>query len=409
MKSAVTRGIMRGMRQTDIPSLATRWTLDPDVDFLNHGSFGACPRAVLDAQAALRARMERQPVQFLVRDLWGLQDAARHAVADFVDAEPGGLAFVRNASQGISTVLRGLRLAAGDEVLLLDHAYPAVRNAALFVTRAVGARVVEAPVPFPGTTIEDLVAAVLGAVTDRTRLCILDHVTSPTGLVVPVEILVPALHARGVDVLVDGAHAPGQVDVSVRRLDPAWYVANLHKWVCAPKGAAFLWTRADRREGLHPATISHGYGMCSDEKSKYRLEFDWTGTDDPTPALSVAAALEAMGSMLPGGWPAVRAHNRALALRGRELLCAALGVPAPTTDDLVGAMAAVPLPPADEVCDAFHTSPLQMALAQQGFEVPVVSWPAAPHRLLRISAQLYNHEAQYARLATVLGRVLGRG
>ncbi len=384
------------------------WTLDPAVTFLNHGSFGACPRVVLEAQADWRARMEREPMQFMLRDRWALLDAAREAVAAFVDAPPEGLVFVRNASEGVNAVLRSVELAPDDELLVLDHAYGAVLNAARFVAARAGARVTRARLPWPRASVEGVVDAVLDAVTPRTRLCVLDHVTSPTGLVLPIERLVPALAERGVDTLVDGAHGPGQVEVSLRALQPAYYAANLHKWVCAPKGAAFLWVRPDRRAGLHPLTISHGHTMAEGRKARLHLEFDWTGTDDPTPWLCAPTALEVMGDLLPGGWPALRARNRAVALEARATLCAALGAVPPCEPAMVGAMAAVPLPddPAAEARDAFTPDPLQMALVARRIEVPIVPFPAAPERLVRVSAQLYNHARDYRRLARALTDLL---
>jgi isopenicillin-N epimerase len=258
-------------------------------------------------------------------------------------------------------------------------------------------------------TEDAVVACVLAAVTPRTRLAILDHVTSPTGLVLPVERLVTALAERGVDVLVDGAHALGQVPLALEALGAAYYTSNCHKWLCAPKGAAILWARADRREGLHPTSISHGYNWPTARRSRFRLEFDWTGTDDPTAALAVPAALTVVGGLLTGGWPAVMARNRGLALAGRARVAAALGVALPCPDSMIGALAALPLPPGppappgpppwrDPLADALHDA--------WGIEIPIVAWPAHPARLVRLSAQLYNAAADYDRLARALTSLL---
>lgn len=391
--------------------LSEHWLLDPAVTFLNHGSFGACPREVLAVQAEWRARMEREPVRFFLCDLPRLLDDARAVVAAFVGADPEGLAFIRNATAGVNAVLRSLRCSPGDELLVTDHAYPAVRNAVEYVAGRFGARVVVAPVPFPGTTADQVIESVRSRVTRNTRIAVIDHVTSQTGLVLPAARLVEALQADGVDVLLDGAHAPGMLPLAVDALGAAYYVANLHKWVCAPKGVGFLHVRADRRASLHPLSISHGHRFDAQEQSRYRLEFDWTGTDDPSPWLSVPAAIDTMAKLVPGGWPAIRKHNHDLAVLARRVLCDALGVPAPCPEDLLGAMAAVPIPPGDgrPPRTPLSIDPLQEALfAEHAIEVPVVTWPAPPARVLRISAQLYNTAAQYTRLADALVALLGR-
>jgi isopenicillin-N epimerase len=393
------------------------WTLDPQVDFLNHGSFGACPRSVLAVQQELRERLERRPVQFMVRELEPRLDASRTALGAFVGADPAGLAFVTNATSGVNTVLRSLRLAPGDELVVTDHAYQACRNALDRIATRAGARVAVARVPFPLDSPDRVVDAVLGCVTPRTRLALLEHVTSPTGLVCPLEEMVHELGRRGVDVLVDGAHAPGMVPVDLARLGAAYYTANCHKWICAPKGAAFLWVREDRRADLEPLVTSHGATARRTDRSRFHLEFDWVGTLDPTPYLCVPAAIDAVGGMVPGGWPEVRTRNRSLALEARRILCEALDVAPPAPDSMIGSLVAVPLPPGESRSDppsrsdviSAWTDPLQQPLVERyGIEVPVFSWPSHPARLVRVSAQLYNEPAQYERLARALVELLGR-
>jgi len=245
-----------------------RWALEPGCIFLNHGSFGATPRAVLEAQAALRAELEAQPVRFLARELLDRLDGVRETLGPFVGAAPEGLAFVTNATTGVNAVLRSLELGPGDELLTTDHAYPACRDALHYVAGRTGARVVAAPVPFPLQDEAQVVEAVLARMTPATRLALIDHVTSPTALVLPVAALVEALQARGVDVLVDGAHGPGMVPVDLDALGAAYYTANAHKWICAPKGAAFLWVREDRRDGVVPPVVSLG-GEMDWPRSRY--------------------------------------------------------------------------------------------------------------------------------------------
>jgi isopenicillin-N epimerase len=383
------------------PTAAAHWSLDPDVTFLNHGSYGACPRAVLERQAKLRARLEEQPVRFFLREAPSLLDDARVAMSQFVGAEAEDVAFVPNATTGVNAVLRSLPFAPGDELLCTDHGYNACTNALRYVAERTGARVVVAQVPFPLEGSWQVVEAVLAAATPRTRLALLDHVTSPTGLIFPIEELVRALAERGVDTLVDGAHAAGMVPLSVAKLGAAYYTGNWHKWVCAPKGAGFLWVRRDRQDAIHPTTISHGRNADRTDRSRFWLEFDWTGTADLTPYLCVPEAIRVLGSLVSGGWPSLMQHNRTLVLDGRQRLSTALGLERPPCpDDMIGSLATVPL--SDGPMPQGLIDPLQDALFARGIEVPVMSWPAAPRRVLRISAQLYNRPADYDALVTAL-------
>jgi len=399
---------MRAMTEAErSQSFSHLWSLDPGVVFLNHGSFGACPTEVLRFQADLRAEMEAEPVRFLSRELDDRLDAARGALGAFVGADPDDLAFVTNATGGVNAVLRSLTFAADDELLTTDHAYNACRNALTYVAQRTGARVVVVTLPFP-TTPDAIVEAVLAGVTPRTRLALLDHVTSPTALVLPIERLIPELARRGIDVLVDGAHAPGMVPLDLGALGATYYSGNCHKWLCAPKGSAFLWVRRDRHADVRPLTISHGANARRPGRARFRLEFDWTGTSDPTAWLTVPKAIDYVGALLLGGWPAVMARNHALALEARGLLCDAVGTVPPCPETMVGSLASVVLPDGP-TADVFwrNPDPLQPRLFDAwGIEVPIMSFPSAPRRLARVSAQLYNDRAQYVRLAEALRKEL---
>jgi isopenicillin-N epimerase len=388
--------------------LARAWTLDPAVVFLNHGGFGAAPRAVLECQAELRAQLERQPVRFFIRALEGLLDEVRGALAPFLGAQPDDLALVSNATSGVSTVLRSLDFAHGDELLTTNHAYNACRNALAYVARRTGARVVPAQVPLPLAGPEAVAEAVLAAVTERTRLVLLDHVTSPTGIVFPVEQLVPRLQSRGVDVLVDGAHAPGMLPLALDALGAAYYTGNCHKWLCAPKGAAFLHVRRDRQARIHPLAVSHGDNSQRTDRSRFRLEFDVGATDDYTALLCVPTALQTIASLLPGGWPAVMASNHRLAAAARRTLCAVLGITPPCPEEMLGSLAALGLPAGNEQPrPPLNIEPLQDALlSDYAVEVPIFAWPAPPGRWLRVSAQVYNTPEQYTYLAQCLKSLL---
>jgi isopenicillin-N epimerase len=386
--------------------LASAFCLDPTILFLNHGSFGACPRVVLESQQRFRDRLELEPVRFFMRELEPLLDASRHALADFVGADEEGIAFVSNATAGVNAVLGSLDLGPDDTLLVTDHAYNACRNALDFHARRRGAEVAVAHLPFPLEDPERIVESVLSCVTPKTRVALLDHITSPTGILLPIERLVRELDARGVDTLVDGAHGPGMVALDLTKLGAAYYAGNLHKWVSAPKGAAFLYVREDKRAAIRPTVISHGANSPRKDRSRYLLEFDWQGTVDPTAVLAVPDAISTMAALVPGGFAAVMQRNRRLALSARTTLCEALGERPPAPDSMIGALAAVRLPDATTGTPAL-VDPLQDELFHRfRIEVPVVSW-GFPKRWIRISAQLYNDENDYACLARCLREVLG--
>ena len=378
------------------PDFASLWSLDPAVAYLNHGSFGACPLAVQEVQESLRRELEREPVDFLARRRQGRLDGAREELAAFLGAEAADLAFVPNATTGVNAVLRSLVFQPGDELLTTSHVYPACHRALDYVAARSGARVVVAELPFPLASEDEVVAPILAAVTPRTRLALLDHATSLTALVLPVARLVRELESRGVDVLVDGAHAPGMVPLALSELGAAYYTGNAHKWLCAPKGEAFLHVRRDRQADLHPTVISHGLA------GGFHAEFDWTGTCDPSPWLCIPQALRVMGGLLPGGWPALMAANHDLALRARDLLRPVLGSGVPCPDQMIGSMASLLLP-ADAPPEVLDTEALGAWLRERGVEAWLYPKPVP---VLRISAQVYNSIEQYEDLAALLRTAL---
>lgn len=378
--------------------LRAHWALDPEVVFLNHGSYGACPREVLLVQDRWRADLEREPVRFMNETLEQELDRARGAASAFVGARPEDFAFVRNSTSGVNAVLRSLELRPSDEILVTDHGYDACRNAVDYVAERTSASVRVVEIPLPVRNPGDVLDRVVSSVTPATRLALIDHVTSQTGLVFPIEEIVRELRARDVETIVDGAHAPGMIDLDVSRIAAAYYAGNFHKWVCAPKGSAMLVVRDDRKKGVHPVTISRGYAS---ERNRPRFfeEFDWTGTDDPTSWLSVPSAIAVVGGLITGGWDAVRKRNRETAIAARRVLQDALGTEPLAPESMLGSLASVALP--DERGSA--SGALRRALLERHrIQVPVFSWPASPKRLLRVSAHLYNDAAEYERLAAAL-------
>ncbi len=375
---------------------AQYWSLDPTIEFLNHGSFGACPLPVMKLQQELRQRIERQPLQFFGRDLEELLDRARTDLATFVGADAEDLAFVPNATTGINTVLRSLKFEPGDELLTTNQEYNACRNALNFVAERSGAKIVVAEVPYPIESSEQTIEPILQAVSSKTRLALLDHITSQTGLVFPIAKIIQALTQQNIDTLIDGAHAPGMVAIDLATIGATYYTGNCHKWLCAPKGAAFLYVRRDKQSEIRPLTISHGANSPRRDRSRFRLEFDWTGTDDPTAYLCVPEAIRFMGSRLPGGWSELMRHNRENAIAARKILCEILKVTPPCPDEMIGSLATVPL------LDGSYIELQDALLEKFGIEVPIVPYPAAPKRLVRISAQIYNTLDQYEKLGRAI-------
>jgi isopenicillin-N epimerase len=390
------------------------WDLDPTVTYLTHGTYGACPRPVLEYQRLLLAELEANPIRFLTRELEGRLDAARTAVAAFLNADPAGLVSVPNATTGVATVLGSLRLRPGDELLTDDHEYNATLNALETVAERARARVVRVSIPLPIRHAEEVVEAILAGVTPRTRLAHISHVTSPSGIVLPIESLVRELDRLGVDTLVDAAHAPGMVPIDLEGLGAAYWTGNGHKWLCAPKGSGVLHVRDDRRHGVLPLVTSHGRNDPRTERPALWKEFDWQGTGDPTPFLALPEAIRVVGALSEGGWPAHMAANRALVLQARNRLHETLGVEPIVPDSMIGSMAGIALPPSvapvgDAAADALTTS---LAEADR-IEVPVIAFPVLAARdagaqptaaLLRISAQRYNEPADYDLLAQTLVR-----
>ena len=403
-------------------SPATEWALDPTVTFLNHGSFGACMKATLEVQRGWRDKLEAHPVRFLARDLEDLLDWSRSEIGAFVGADADDLALMPNATAGVNTVLRSLHFDRGDELIATDHAYNSCLNAIRFAAAQASARVVLAHVPFPIRSPDDAFAAIMAAVTPRTKLAMLEHVTSPTALVLPIERLVAALAEKGVDVLVDGAHGPGMVPMKIKEFAPAYYAGTCHKWICAPKGSAFLYVRRDRQALIKPLSISSGANDARMDRSRFRLEFDWQGTIDPSAWLTIPAAIDGLGEMLPGGWPVLISTNRQLAISVRDMLADALHTDVQSPNSMAGSMATLRLPggPWPRAEATRRLAMIESAMRGRRFEVPLMAWPCPwlvdsgdlPadtefDLLVRISAQAYNYLGQYERLASILAGYAG--
>jgi isopenicillin-N epimerase len=386
------------------------WRFEPGLVYLTHGTFGACPVPVLEAQRALIDELEASPVQVLYREFEPRLDAARREVAGFLGADPEGVVFVQNATTGVSTVLRSLRIRPGDELLTTDHEYNAVLIGVAVAAEDAKARVVTARVPLPIRHPEEVVEAVISAVTPRTRLAVVSHVTSPTGLVFPIETIVRELDRLGVDTLVDAAHAPGAVPVDVDALGAAYWTGNGHKWLCGPKVSGVLAVRSDRRAGIRPLVTSHGWNDEREDRHPLWRTFDWQGTIDPTAFLALPMAIRLVASLDPNGWPGLMAANRSMALVARSRLEELLGVEPLAPESMVGPMATVRVPwlESDDAAQAL----IREFYDRKRIEVPFFGWPVPAARerasdgptlsLVRVSAQRYNEPADIDHLVDAL-------
>jgi isopenicillin-N epimerase len=382
-----------------------QWLLDPDVTYLNHGTVGATPRRVLAKQQEIRDEIERRPSQFLLRELTGVAPvgvplkapsrirAAAAEVAPFVGARSDDFVFVENATTGVNAVLRSLELSEGDEVLVTDHVYGAVARTAAFATRRTGARVRSVELPYPVSSPDQHVAAIVAAIGPRTRILVLEHVTSESALVLPVREIAARYRSAGVPVLVDGAHAPGSLPLDVPSLGVDWYSANLHKWAFCPRPSGFLWAAPGRQRDLHPPVISWGLDQG------LSAEFDLTGTRDPSPFL---AAPEGIAFMRDLGFEAVRAYNHGLAWEAARLLSRRWGTTIGMSEEMVGTMATVPLP--DRLgSTAEDANRLRDALLfEDRIEIQLHAW--RDRLWVRVSAQVYNDLADVERLANAVER-----
>ena len=388
------------------------WSLDPDVLHLNHGSFGACPSRILERHTQLRQQMESNTSRFFEQELPELLETAREALGLFLGAPAQDLVFVDNATTGVSTVLANLDLTDGDRILVTDHGYNACSNAARFFANRASAEIDVINLRFPGSDANEIVEEILGACTAHTRLLLIDHITSPTALIMPLEVIIPAVQQRGIQVLVDGAHAPGMLPLRLTELGADYYTGNCHKWMCAPKGTAFLYIRPEHQLKFHPLTISHGMNRPVGDSTRFRLEFDWIGTRDLTGFLTLPMLIGYMDGISNEGWAGIMARNRALAVEARDLIGQELGLEPPCPVDMIGSLATVCLPNSKRttLTDYHAIDPLKEILRHNhGIEVSLSAWPSPAGRYLRVSAQLYNSLSHYQQLTKALQLELGRG
>jgi isopenicillin-N epimerase len=372
-----------------LPQLAEQYQLDPEITFLNHGSFGAVPRPVFEAYQQWQREVERNPVIFLGRRLPELLAQARARLGEYVGTSAENVVFVPNATHGINIVARSLNLQPGDEVLGTNHEYGAVNNTWRFLCEKTGARYINHPIPVPLTTPEAFVDALWEGVTERTRVICISHVTSPTALRFPVELVGRRAKAAGIITVIDGAHAPGQVDLQLDQMDVDFYTGNAHKWLSSPRGAGFLYARPERQDLIEPLIVSHGWSRRKPDSSQFLDYLSWTGTDDPSAYLSVAAAID---FQMQNDWPTVRAACHNLLLEAQHRILELSDQEPLSPDSMWVQMCSIPLPG--------PSTAYQELWDKYRIVVPIVDWN--DRTCVRVSIQAYNTPADIDRLLTAL-------
>jgi isopenicillin-N epimerase len=376
------------------PNLRSEWLLDERITFLNHGSFGAVPRCVFDEQTQWRRRIEAEPVEIIARQRVDLLTRAKFQIGSWLGMRADDFGFVTNATEGINAVLRSLAFRAGDELLTTTHVYNAIRKAMRFVCERSGAGYREIDLPLPLASSQGIADRVLEGISSRTRLVVIDHITSPTALVFPLERIIAECNRRGIDVLVDGAHAPGMVPLDVPALGATYYTGNLHKWAAAPKGTGFLWVRPEKQNEIHPLIVSHHYG------EGFVAEFGWQGTRDLAAWLAAPRGLAFMAEL---GWDRVMSHNHQLASWAHRMLCERLDLTplSPLDGTLLGSMATLRLPrQLAEMNDAQAQAVQRRLYDEFRIEVPIMQWSG--RCFIRPCCQVYNTAAEYERLAEAI-------
>jgi len=377
--------------------IRNRWLLEEDLHFLNHGSFGACPRDVLVAQSEWRSKMETQLVKFFTVEAPEGLKRAKKMLSEFIGATDDNVVFVENATSGINAVVRSWMptFRTGDELLTTSHVYGAMRQTLHYAADVMGATVVEATVPFPISSQDEVVEAVRKAITPKTKFAIIDHVTSPTGLVYPIEQIIPLFKERNIPVMIDGAHAPGMVELNVEKYGADFYTGNCHKWMFAPKGCAFLWVAPEHQSKMHAHVTSHNY------KQGYHPEFDWIGTRDVTPFLAIIAAI---GFVDEFGRKNVRSHNNELVLTARKMLASKWGVTLPAPESMIGSLSTIPVPGNIKGSDPLATTLHDTLRDKYRCELPVIIFGDKVH--IRISGQIYNEMSDYDALAAAVKAII---
>lgn len=365
--------------------LKAKFLLRDDVHFLNHGSFGACPGPVFAEYQRLQRKLEAEPVDFLhsERDLTRRLAETRATMANFIGCNRDEMVFVPNATTGLNIVARSLKLKAGDEVLSCDHEYGALDRTWRFLCEKAGAHYIRRHIPLPLDDPQDVVEAIWNGVTEKTRVLFLSHITSPTGVILPVEDLVRRARERDILTILDSAHVPGQIPLNLHDLGCDFASGNFHKWLLAPKGSAFLYARDEVQELLEPLIVSWGWEAMVPGPSRFVDEQEWTGTRDPSAWLATPSALKFMQE---NQWPEVALDCRQRLLETRERVLAHSGLePLARGGHWLAQMATLPLPDGDAKAMGHRL--------RHEFRVEAPVFDFGGRNWVRVSVQGYNTQA----------------
>jgi isopenicillin-N epimerase len=374
-------------------AIRSNWLFEDNTIFLNNGSFGATPKQVLQAAQSITEQLEMQPIRFFMEEYPVLVRQAADKLAAFAGGTGDNLVFIDNATTGVNTVLKSLLpdLSKDDEIITTSHVYPAVRNALAQISRISGAKITEIEIPYPIDDKQIVIDRFSAALKPGISLAVIDHVTSPTGLVFPIEEIIRLCHANGTKVIIDGAHGPGMLPLNLDQLGADWYTGNCHKWLYSPKGAAFLYCKPENQENIQPLTTSNLFG------EGFTQRFDWVGTRNPSSWLAVPAAIDFYHDH---GGNEIMKHNHDLAIEAANLITGRLGVTLPEPYDMIGSMAAIILPERFHKPD-FNWMQFRSELFNRfGVEVQVVVFNNLP--MIRISAQIFNYLEEYGKLCDAL-------
>ena len=396
------------MIQPKKSEMSKHWRLNEKTVFLNHGSYGATPTIVLNEQKRWQLLLEKDPVKFFEDIAPKALIESRKAIANLVNCDYEDLALIENATSGVNIILRSLKFEEGDEIIVPNHAYQACRNTIDYVAEKSGAVVVTCDIPFPIQGNQIIIDNIMKCVTENTKLAMIDTVTSPTGLLMPFEELVGLLESKGVNVLLDAAHGIGMIPLDIEKIGASYTTSNCHKWLCAPKGSAFLHVRKDLQSLIHPLTISHGMTTPLGDSTRFRHEFDWTGTRDVSAWCALPFVIDEFSKLVGMNWNEIMTHNRKLVIKGRNIICEKLSIIPPCPENMISSIATIKISSKQvSITDLYEIDPLHEKLLEDyNIQVPVWSWPNPQGRYIRISAQIYNNEDEYKYLANILEKCL---